>query len=133
MKMKLTILGISAIALSACQMVDSSPARVVYPTTYNPPVQTHTPPTRRIMKPVEHCFTVQVPVYGTINRPASSVEILGGVVAGGVIGNQFGGGSGKTALTALGAIAGGNIGAGRKTEQAIVGYNPARRCKTIYE
>ncbi len=32
---------------------------------------------------------------------------LGGALIGGVIGNQFGGGSGKTILTAAGAAAGG--------------------------
>ncbi len=32
---------------------------------------------------------------------------LGGALIGGAIGNQFGGGSGKTILTAAGAVAGG--------------------------
>ena len=35
---------------------------------------------------------------------------VGGAVVGGVIGNQFGGGSGKTALTVVGALGGGLLG-----------------------
>jgi outer membrane lipoprotein SlyB len=35
---------------------------------------------------------------------------VGGAVVGGVIGNQFGGGSGKTAMTVVGALGGGLLG-----------------------
>ena len=41
---------------------------------------------------------------------------IGGAVVGGVIGNQFGGGSGKTALTVVGALGGGL--AGHKVESS---------------
>ena len=39
-------------------------------------------------------------------------DALFGAIIGGVVGNQFGGGKGKDAATALGAIIGSNIGAG---------------------
>ena len=39
-----------------------------------------------------------------------SVGQVTGAVAGGIVGNQFGGGSGRIAATALGALAGGIIG-----------------------
>tara|TARA_R110002124_G_scaffold104531_3_gene254707 strand:+ start:205 stop:666 length:462 start_codon:yes stop_codon:yes gene_type:complete len=42
--------------------------------------------------------------------PKQGVGTVAGAVAGGVIGNQFGGGSGKVAATALGIVAGGLIG-----------------------
>src|SRR4029453_5664936 len=41
---------------------------------------------------------------------ASGVGAGGGAGAGGVVGHQFGGGSGKTAMTALGAVGGGLAG-----------------------
>ena len=75
---------------------------------------------------------VDVPVYGMINRPASSGEVLGGAIIGGLIGNQFGKGDGNTAMTALGAIVGGSSAGERKTERVIVSYNKERRCTTVY-
>ncbi|MEP0519648.1 MAG: RT0821/Lpp0805 family surface protein [Hyphomicrobiales bacterium] len=42
--------------------------------------------------------------------PKQGVGALAGAVAGGVVGNQFGGGSGKAVATTLGVIAGGLIG-----------------------
>jgi uncharacterized protein YcfJ len=45
---------------------------------------------------------------GNITR--QDVGTVGGAVAGGVIGSQFGGGNGKTAATIGGAVAGGYIG-----------------------
>jgi len=41
---------------------------------------------------------------------ASGVGAVGGAVVGGVVGHQFGGGNGKTAMTALGAVGGGLAG-----------------------
>jgi surface antigen len=43
--------------------------------------------------------------------PRENVGALTGVITGGVIGNQFGGGSDRVAATAIGALAGGLIGA----------------------
>jgi hypothetical protein len=40
----------------------------------------------------------------------SYTPIIGGAIIGGLIGNQFGKGSGKTALTAAGVVLGGSIG-----------------------
>ena len=110
--MKLAILGITVIALAGCQSFDNSPARLLHP--------------------VEECSMVDVPVYGMVNRPASSGEVLGGAIIGGLIGNQFGKGDGKTAMTALDAIVGGSSGGERKTERVIVSYTKERRCTTVY-
>jgi outer membrane lipoprotein SlyB len=41
---------------------------------------------------------------------ATGVGVVGGAVVGGLIGNQMGGGSGKTATTAIGAVGGGIAG-----------------------
>jgi len=43
-------------------------------------------------------------------RPHSAAPIILGAIAGGVVGHQFGGGHGKTALTVAGAAIGGTIG-----------------------
>ena len=40
----------------------------------------------------------------------SGVGAVGGAVVGGIVGHQFGGGNGKTAMTALGAVGGGIAG-----------------------
>ena len=110
--MKLAVLGITVVALTGCQSIDSSPARLLHA--------------------VEECSMVDVPVYGMVNRPASSGEVLGGAIIGGLIGNQLGKGDGKTAMTALGAIVGGSSGGERKTERVIVSYTKERRCTTVY-
>ena len=50
-------------------------------------------------------------------------KVFGGALVGGVIGNQFGGGSGRDIATVLGAIIGGNIANNR---------NPKYKERTIY-
>ena len=74
------------------------------------------------------CHDVQVPIYGKTGD-ASTFDTLGGAVIGGVIGNQFGGGSGKDALTILGAIAGADYANKNLKREGIVGYRTEERCK----
>lgn len=81
--------------------------------------------------PVQTCNEVRVPVYRTVRTAPNSGDILAGAIIGGIIGNQFGGGSGQDAMTALGAIVGANSANGR-TYQEIVGYNTEYRCSTSY-
>lgn len=83
---------------------------------------------------VNECRNVDVPIYGTRDRRGSDGDVLAGAIVGGVIGNQFGGGSGKDAMTVLGAIVGANHMANRTTEE-IVGYRTERQCAeaVIYE
>lgn len=112
--MKVAILALSALALAGCQTTMQQPAKVLYP--------------------VEKCGEVQVPEYGVLDRPASDGEVLGGAVIGGVVGNQFGKGDGKAAMTILGAIVGGNVAANqRKQEPVVTGYRTEYRCQTVYE
>lgn len=84
-------------------------------------VYTYTPTTQ------EQCSRVQVPVYGQTNP--SPNEVLTGAIIGGVIGNQFGGGSGKDIATALGAVIGANQ-AG-KPRQGVVGYQTEVQCQLV--
>lgn len=69
---------------------------------------------------------VQQVIFGQVEsiRSISEEELIedeshgwktfGGALIGGAIGNQFGGGSGRTASTVLGALIGANIGRGNK-------------------
>lgn len=75
----------------------------------------------------EQCNQVQVPVYGQTNPTPN--DVLAGAIIGGVIGNQFGGGSGKDIATALGAVIGANQ-AGRP-RNGVVGYNNEVRCQLV--
>ena len=76
--------------------------------------------------PYESCKIVDVPVYGT----TYSEPNIGGAIIGGIIGNQFGNGSGKEAMTALGAVIGSQHGT---RSSRIVGYRQERVCNTEYE
>ena len=56
------------------------------------------------------CGTVQVVKLEKRKGEGGAVGIVGGAVAGGLIGNQFGKGDGKTLATVGGAVAGGFVG-----------------------
>jgi outer membrane lipoprotein SlyB len=56
------------------------------------------------------CGTVESVVPVRREGHSTGLGALGGAVAGGVIGNQFGGGGGRTAMTLLGALGGGLAG-----------------------
>lgn len=86
--------------------------------------------------PVQSCTTVEVPIYETRNKgQASTGDTLAGAIIGGVIGNQFGGGSGKDAATVLGAILGADAAnkKGNRQETVIVGYRQQEQCTTTYK
>ena len=114
--MKFLLLG-SALVLAGCQT-----------TTYEAAAPA------RILKPVEVCNDVKVPIYGVLDRPASDGEVLSGAIIGGVIGNQLGNGDGKAATTFLGAIIGANAQQNtRRQEKVIVDYKIINQCRTIYQ
>jgi outer membrane lipoprotein SlyB len=57
-----------------------------------------------------HCGTVQEVQEVKRKGEGGAVGIVGGAVVGGLLGNQVGGGSGKTLATVGGAVAGGYVG-----------------------
>jgi uncharacterized protein YcfJ len=74
--------------------------------------------TVEVSVPVRECYSVKVPG----SRP-STADVAAGAIIGGVIGNQFGGGSGKDAMTTLGMILGADVAnkqGGTRTEQQCV-------------
>ena len=108
--MKILIVTASILALAGCQTTAQSPAR--------------------ILKPVEVCGYVDVPVYGILDRPASAGEIAGGAVIGGVIGNEL---TDDRAGAIIGALIGGSVANQRKQEQVIVDSYQEWQCSIVYK
>jgi uncharacterized protein YcfJ len=65
------------------------------------------PVTRLTRRPVREEVCWQEEVYREVPERRSKVPVVLGAVLGGVIGNQFGGGSGRDAMTLAGAAVGG--------------------------
>lgn len=82
--------------------------------------------------PYQSCTETDYPVYGNVHTAPSSGDVLAGALIGGVIGNQFGSGSGNDAMTVLGAIVGANS-VNRVNRQAVVGYRTEVVCTTQYQ
>ena len=86
----------------------------VYSTVYNPRVQ-------------EHCFETRVPVYSHHQHDVS--DALAAAIIGGAIGNQFGNGKGKDAMTILGAIV--STDQASRPTNSVVGYTTEWRCEMV--
>ena len=78
--------------------------------------------------PRQECWTEQVPVSSGVNYGGAA---LGGL-AGGILGNQVGGGSGRVAATAVGAVAGAMVG-NHLAGAAGPRYQAVQRCKTVVD
>lgn len=121
--MKILILSTGLLALSTVAAFSQSVRATVE--DHFRTVANSSPKTERV------CQAVEVPVYG--QKPASTGDTLLGAIIGGAIGNQFGEGSGKDAMTVLGAIAGADA-ANKSGSRQIVGYTTETRCEnqTVY-
>jgi uncharacterized protein YcfJ len=75
----------------------------------------------------EQCFEQHVPVYK--NSQGSIGDVFAGAIIGGAVGNQFGNGSGKDAMTILGAIVGAD--ATGRSRQEVVGHTIEWSCKMV--
>ncbi|NND44806.1 MAG: glycine zipper 2TM domain-containing protein [Xanthomonadales bacterium] len=75
------------------------------------------PVTRTTRRPVEERVCWQEEVYREVPERRSKVPVVLGAVLGGVIGNQFGGGSGRDAMTLAGAAVGGAMVADHQRQQ----------------
>lgn len=85
----------------------------------------------RVRYPVEQEVCWNEEVWHREPRARSATPIIVGSIIGGVIGNQFGGGSGKVALTAAGAALGGSIAADSSRRRNPDGYYAVteKRCE----
>ncbi len=99
----------------------ASPAPAAIPA----PVIAQTPTPVVVPKPIcLQCGTVESATAIMRAAPVSGVGVVAGGVLGAVLGNQVGGGSGKTAATVLGAVGGGW--AGNEIEKRV-------KKETVYE
>ena len=84
--------------------------------------------------PVQSCQTIDVPIYKEVvtGGGASSGDVLGGMIIGGILGKGV---SGNDKGAAAGAILGGMVAADKKQqrETVIVGYRQQQQCSTVYE
>ena len=102
-------------------------------------VQSSTPIIENVIQevPEQFCYLESVPVYSrvTSTRDPSTADVMAGIIIGGLIGNQVGGGKGKDAATIIGAIIGADVVNKKKqvtSGQTIVGYHQEERCETRY-
>ena len=87
--------------------------------------------TETINRPYQSCYMVDVPVYGQQGGGASSGDVLGGMILGGILGK---GASGNDKGAAVGAILGGMVAADNKqNQQSIIGYRQQEKCETRYD
>ena len=80
--------------------------------------------------PTSNCRTVKRPRYRDRSRNDDALPTLFGGLLGGVIGNQFGRGNGKRAMTVIGAIAGASIASNNANDRH---HRKERICETDYE
>lgn len=74
------------------------------------------------------CQTVQVPVYGGGSNTGDTIV---GAIIGGAIGNQFGNGNGKDAMTVLGAIVGADVANRNAQGNRVIGYRQEQQCNNV--
>ena len=93
------------------------------------------PVTETTKTPKEVCSDVVVNEQAPVKDPNRIAGTAIGAVAGGVLGNQMGGGSGRTLATVAGVAAGGY--AGNQVQKNLQEKNTVsraeRRCKTVHE
>jgi uncharacterized protein YcfJ len=91
--------------------------------------------TRTVKAARESCRDEQVTHVRPVKDKHRLVGTGVGAVAGGLLGNQFGGGKGKTLATAAGAVAGGYAGnrIQQKTQQGDTYTTTEKRCTTVYD
>jgi outer membrane lipoprotein SlyB len=85
--------------------------------------QSSAAPAQRQAATCSTCGTVQSVEPISTQGQASGLGAVGGAVAGGLLGNQFGAGNGRTAMTVVGALGGGL--AGNEVEKRV-------RAETVY-
>jgi uncharacterized protein YcfJ len=81
-----------------------------------------------VNQPETRCWNEEVRQHGH----KSSTPVIAGAILGGVVGNQFGGGSGKDVMTVAGAILGGSIGNDIRHSQPARGHvRMEQHCETV--
>lgn len=85
----------------------------------------------RVTTPVRECYETRDYRRGA---PKSYTSTIAGGIIGGVVGNQFGGGSGQTAMTVAGALLGGSVGRDISNQYRGGGdYGYREQCEVRYQ
>jgi uncharacterized protein YcfJ len=135
----LTLAATAALALSGRAMADhderyrSSSSRYDYARVVD-------------VKPLIRSYRVEIPVRECYETPrdydrrphrsrrgGDAGRTIAGAIIGGVIGRQFGDGSGRDAMTALGAVVGASAANDRGRARGRYDDEPVRYCETRYE
>lgn len=117
--------AIVSLGLAATSVVDARTVRARV---------THVEPiyeTVLVEQPVTSCSREYVERY--VSSPNVVGQTLAGAIVGAAIGRQFGDGSGRDALTVIGAVAGSAVAnerAQRRTRATTIGREPVERCTT---
>ena len=84
-----------------------------------------------VSQPEEQCWNERIHYPGR-GRARSYTPVIAGAIVGGVVGNQFGGGRGRDALTVAGALLGASVGNDLARQRRGGGYvKVERRCETV--
>ena len=78
---------------------------------------------------VKTCANVDVPIYGQMLNQANQADIILGGLVGAVVGNQMGGGDGKSAMTGIAAIFGATYASMPRTKLVVTGWRTEKQCK----
>ena len=97
----------STILIISASLFAGSAAHAGEPASTRPPVQVHGVKLAAICAT---CGVVTATNVETRKGEGGPAGVVGGAVVGGLLGHQMGGGSGKTAMTVLGAVGGGVAG-----------------------
>ena len=125
-KISTLIAGLTMLTTTACAGAQTTTVQASV-TQVQPLVTTVTN-----MELQEMCEIVRVPIYENRRSSATTGEALTGAIVGGVIGNQFGSGSGKDAMTVLGAIVGADVVNKRGNNyQVVTGYRNEEQCNVV--
>jgi outer membrane lipoprotein SlyB len=89
---------------------NTAPGGAAAPTTSSAGDSTPPPTRQAVVSVCNSCGIVEAVEPVKREGKASGVGAVGGAVVGGAVGNRFGAGSGKTAMTVIGAIGGGLAG-----------------------
>jgi uncharacterized protein YcfJ len=132
---KSLLTGIIAGAVAATAIGGVAGYRILNPAPEFAEVLASAPVTETVRTPREECSDVVVTEQAPVKDPNRIAGTAIGAVAGGVLGNQIGGGTGKTLATVAGAAAGGYAGnqVQKNLQEKDTVSRTERRCRTVYD
>ena len=132
---KSMLTGVIAGAVAATAIGGVAGYKILNPAPEFAEVLTSEAVTETVRTPREECSDVVVTEQAPVKDPNRIAGTAVGAVAGGLLGNQVGGGSGKTLATVAGAAAGGYAGnqVQKNMQEKDTVSRTERRCKTVHD